>query len=31
MLHHGPVRVPGDAQPGKATIRVELVKEKTGR
>ena len=26
MLHHGPVRVPGDAQPGKAVIRVELPK-----
>jgi len=24
MLHHGPVRVPGDAKPGKAVIRVEL-------
>ena len=24
MLHHGPVRVPSDARPGKATIRVEL-------
>jgi hypothetical protein len=24
MLHHGPVRVPEDAQPGKAIIRVEL-------
>jgi hypothetical protein len=24
MLHHGPVRVPNDAQPGKAVIRVEL-------
>jgi hypothetical protein len=24
MLHHGPVRVPADAQPGKATVRVEL-------
>ena len=24
MLHHGPVRVPSDAQPGKATIQVEL-------
>jgi hypothetical protein len=24
MLHHGPVRVPDDAQPGKAVIRVEL-------
>ena len=24
MLYHGPVRVPVDARPGKATIRVEL-------
>jgi hypothetical protein len=24
MLYHGPVRVPADAQPGKATVRVEL-------
>jgi hypothetical protein len=24
MLHHGPVRVPADAQPGKAIVRVEL-------
>ena len=24
MLHHGPVRVPDDAQPGKAVVRVEL-------
>jgi hypothetical protein len=24
MLHHGPVRVPEDAQPGKAVVRVEL-------
>jgi hypothetical protein len=24
MLHHGPVRVPKDAQPGKALVRVEL-------
>jgi hypothetical protein len=24
MLHHGPVRVPSDAAPGKAVIRVEL-------
>jgi hypothetical protein len=24
MLHHGPVRVPADAQPGKAFLRVEL-------
>jgi hypothetical protein len=27
MLHHGPVRVPADAQPGKAVIRVELPKD----
>ena len=26
MLHHGPVRVPSDAQPGKAIVRVELPK-----
>jgi hypothetical protein len=24
MLHHGPVRVPSDAQPGQAVVRVEL-------
>jgi hypothetical protein len=24
MLHHGPVRVPSDAQAGKAIVRVEL-------
>jgi hypothetical protein len=24
MLYHGPVRVPSDALPGKAVIRVEL-------
>ena len=24
MLHHGQVRVPDDAQPGKAVVRVEL-------
>jgi hypothetical protein len=24
MLHHGPVRVPGDAQAGQAVLRVEL-------
>ena len=24
MLQHGPVRVPSDAKPGKAVIRVEL-------
>jgi hypothetical protein len=27
MLHHGPVRVPVDAQPGKAFVLVELPKE----
>jgi hypothetical protein len=27
MLYHGPVRVPADARPGKATIRVELSSE----
>jgi hypothetical protein len=27
MLHHGPVRVPDDAKPGKAIIQVELPKE----
>ena len=27
MLHHGPVKVPSDAQPGKAVIRVELPKD----
>jgi hypothetical protein len=26
MLHHGPVKVPNDARPGKAVIRVELPK-----
>jgi hypothetical protein len=26
MLHHGPVKVPNDAQPGKAILRVELPK-----
>jgi hypothetical protein len=26
MLHHGPVRVPSDARPGKTVIRVELPK-----
>jgi hypothetical protein len=24
MLHHGPVRVPDDAQAGKAIVRIEL-------
>jgi hypothetical protein len=24
MLHHGPVRAPSDARPGKAVIRVEF-------
>ncbi len=27
MLHHGPVRVPGDAQAGTAVVRVELPPE----
>jgi hypothetical protein len=27
MLYHGPVRVPGDARPGKAVVRVELSKD----
>ena len=27
MLHHGPVKVPSDAQPGKAVVRVELPKD----
>jgi hypothetical protein len=27
MLHHGPVRVPADATPGKAIVRVELPPE----
>jgi hypothetical protein len=27
MLYHGPVRVPEDARPGKAVIRVALTKE----
>jgi hypothetical protein len=27
MLYHGPVRVPADAQAGKAIIRVELPEE----
>jgi hypothetical protein len=27
MLYHGPVRVPEDARPGKAVVRVELTKE----
>jgi hypothetical protein len=27
MLYHGPVRVPGDARPGKAIVRVELPEE----
>ena len=27
MLHHGPVKVPNDAQSGKAVIRVELPKD----
>lgn len=27
MLYHGPVRVPEDARPGKAIVRVELTSE----
>jgi hypothetical protein len=27
MLYHGPVRVPMEARPGKAIVRVELAKE----
>ena len=27
MLHHGPVRVPDDARPGKAVVRFELPKD----
>ena len=27
MLYHGPVRVPAEARPGKAVVRVELAKE----
>jgi hypothetical protein len=27
MLYHGPVRVPGDARPGKAVVQVELAKD----
>jgi hypothetical protein len=27
MLYHGPVRVPAEARPGKAIVRVELPKE----
>ena len=27
MLYHGPVRVPEDARPGKAIVRVELPQE----
>jgi len=26
MLYHGPVRVPVEARPGKAVVRVELAK-----
>lgn len=29
FLYHGPVRVPADAKPGKAIIRVILTKEST--
>jgi hypothetical protein len=31
MLYHGPVRVPADARPGPATVRVELPKESKHR
>ena len=27
MLYHGPVRVPMEARPGKAIVRVELARE----
>jgi hypothetical protein len=27
MLYHGPVRVPADARPGKAIVRVELASD----
>lgn len=27
MLYHGPVRVPADARPGNAVIRVELTEQ----
>jgi hypothetical protein len=27
MLYHGPVRVPADARPGKAIVRVEFPKD----
>jgi len=27
MLQHGPVRVPSDARPGKAIVRVEFSRE----
>ena len=31
MLYHGPVRVPENARPGKAFVRVELPKDSTYR
>jgi len=31
MLYHGPVRVPADARPGRAIVRVELIKESAYR
>jgi hypothetical protein len=27
VLYHGPVRVPGDARPGKTVVRFELPKD----
>lgn len=27
MIYHGPVRVPTEARPGKAIVRVELAKD----
>ncbi len=31
MLYHGPVRVPADALPGTAIVRVELTKDSVYR
>ena len=31
MLYHGPVRVPADARPGKAVVRVEFPEGSTCR
>jgi hypothetical protein len=31
MLYHGPVRVPADARPGKAVVRVEFPEGSTYR